>query len=122
MTAERGASAGYLKHHSTAYEIREIPAKSLSDLSKVAAMYRELLGFGPIAGLGCEFVRKICYAVLLREPVLDTAIAEVDGGNRPALMLFQAACVRASRPTSSRPSLRRRSVSISRRVRSHDPG
>jgi ribosomal protein S18 acetylase RimI-like enzyme len=78
MTAESGALVGRVNDPSNAYEIREISANSLPDLDKVAAMHMELLGFGPMAGLGNEFVREICYAALMREQVLDTAIAEFD--------------------------------------------
>jgi ribosomal protein S18 acetylase RimI-like enzyme len=59
--------------------IREIEPNALRDLEKIAAMHMELLDFGPMAGLGEEFVREICYAALMRERVLQTAIAEVDG-------------------------------------------
>ena len=57
---------------------KEIDAEG-ADLRKVSAMHMELLDFGPMAGLGEPFVRKACYAMHMRDGMLNCALCEVDG-------------------------------------------
>jgi ribosomal protein S18 acetylase RimI-like enzyme len=60
------------------HELREIGSDG-PDLKKVSAMHMDLLGFGPMAGLGEPFIRKACYAMHMRDGSLHTALYEVNG-------------------------------------------
>jgi hypothetical protein len=62
--------------------LREVSADNKADLKTVSALHMELLGFGPMAGLGERFVREICYVKPLQDELMRIAIYEVD--NQPA--------------------------------------
>lgn len=61
------------------YEIREVSADQTADLATVSALHMKLLPFGPIAGLGEQFVRELGYRVHLRDGSLHVALCEVAG-------------------------------------------
>jgi ribosomal protein S18 acetylase RimI-like enzyme len=48
-------------------------------MDRVADLHIELLGFGPMAGLGRRFVRDACYINNMRDGQLKVAVYEVDG-------------------------------------------
>lgn len=48
-------------------------------LRAVAELHEELIGFGPLAALGAEFLRTVCYRAPMRSGLLSVALAEVDG-------------------------------------------
>lgn len=56
-----------------------VAADDQRGLNAVADLHMELLGFGPMAGLGWQFVRDICYAAHMRDNLLRVTLAEVDG-------------------------------------------
>lgn len=60
------------------FEVRAVSLTSAADLDTIAALHMELLDYGPMAGLGKEFIREICYADLMRADVLTVALAQVD--------------------------------------------
>jgi SAM-dependent methyltransferase len=47
-------------------------------LDVVASLHMELLGFGPMAGLGQRFIREICYRTHMQEESLRVIVATVD--------------------------------------------
>lgn len=59
--------------------LREVGAENEADLAKVAALHMELLGFGPVAGLGERFIRDIGYRAPLRDGLLRVILCEVNG-------------------------------------------
>lgn len=64
-----------------AHWIRQVSASDAEGLRRVSALHMELLDFGPMAQFGDEFIRRICYAIPVREGLLHLAIAEV--GDQP---------------------------------------
>lgn len=62
-----------------AWSLREIDPADDAGLQKIAELHMELLGYGPMAGLGGEFVREVCYRAHMHEGVLRVVLAEVDG-------------------------------------------
>ena len=67
--------------HSTV-SFREIAAGDQAGLEVIGSLHMELLGYGPMAGLGERFVREICYRAHMRDELLRVTLATVDG--RPA--------------------------------------
>lgn len=71
-------------------DLTTVPVVSVRDLSPadeeglraVAELHEELLPFGPLAALGADFLRTVCYRAPMRAGLLAVALAEVDG--RPA--------------------------------------
>lgn len=61
------------------WTLREIAADDDHGLDRIADLHMELLGFGPMAGLGWRFVRDICYAAHMEDGLLRVALVEVDG-------------------------------------------
>lgn len=70
-----------IQNHSRA-AFREIRPQDSAGLAMVASMHMELLGFGPMAGLGERFIREICYRTHMQDECLRVVVATVDG--RPA--------------------------------------
>ena len=64
---------------SSSLRLRDVAANDDSGLSTVAELHMELLGFGPMSGLGETFVREICYRNHVQSDLLWLAVAEVDG-------------------------------------------
>ena len=60
-------------------ELAEILPSDTQGLDVVADLHMELLGFGPMAGLGQRFVREVCYRAHMDEGVLRVMLARVDG-------------------------------------------
>jgi SAM-dependent methyltransferase/ribosomal protein S18 acetylase RimI-like enzyme len=48
-------------------------------LGKITELHMELLGFGPMAGLGGGFVREICYRNHMESGLLWVSLAHIDG-------------------------------------------
>ncbi len=67
--------------YDTAPDVRisEVAISDQRQMDTVAAMHMELLGFGPMAGLGIEFVRDACYGLHMKEGVLKVALYEIGG-------------------------------------------
>jgi ribosomal protein S18 acetylase RimI-like enzyme len=63
-------------------QIRPVAPTDDEGLRAVAALHEELLPFGPLAALGPDFLRTVCYRAPTRDGLLAVALAEVDG--RPA--------------------------------------
>ena len=59
--------------------LREISADDREGLDAITTLHMELLDYGPMAGLGADFVREVCYRAHMHEGVLRVALAEVDG-------------------------------------------
>lgn len=59
--------------------LREVAVDDFRAVDTVADLHMELLGFGPMAGLGWRFVRNACYAPLLESGTLRVVLAQVDG-------------------------------------------
>jgi len=62
-----------------AWGMREIAPDDRAGLDIIAELHMELLGYGPMAGLGGPFVREVCYRAHMDEGVLRVVLAEVDG-------------------------------------------
>lgn len=63
----------------TSWTLREVAADDTRGLDRIADLHMELLGFGPMAGLGRRFVRDICYAAHMEDGLLRVALVEVEG-------------------------------------------
>jgi hypothetical protein len=61
------------------WSLREIAPGDRAGLDAVADLHMELLHYGPMAALGRQFVRDICYAALMRDDLLKVVLATVDG-------------------------------------------
>lgn len=61
------------------WALREIAPADAAGLDTIADLHMELLGFGPMAGLGWRFVRDICYEAHMQDNLLRVALATVDG-------------------------------------------
>jgi SAM-dependent methyltransferase/ribosomal protein S18 acetylase RimI-like enzyme len=61
------------------YELREIDSADKTAVARVAQLHMELLGFGPLAGLGAYFIREIGYRRNLIDGLLRVALYEVAG-------------------------------------------
>lgn len=59
--------------------LREINPDNKADLKTVSRLHMQLLGFGPMAGLGERFIRETCYAKPVQDGFLKLALYEVDG-------------------------------------------
>lgn len=68
-----------VEHNGHVHQIREIAYDDQADMDRVADLHIELLGFGPMAGLGRRFVRDACYANNMRDGQLKVAVYEIDG-------------------------------------------
>lgn len=66
-------------HNEHVHRIREITHEDRAEMDRVADLHIELLGFGPMAGLGRRFIRDACYANNMRDGQLRVAIYEIDG-------------------------------------------
>lgn len=64
---------------SAIWSLREIAPGDGPGLDAVADLHMELLDYGPMAALGRQFVRDICYGAHMREDLLKVAVATVDG-------------------------------------------
>jgi len=62
--------------------IRAVDPADRSALQAVAVLHEELLPFGPLAALGADFLRVVCYQAPMRDGLLAVGLAEADG--RPA--------------------------------------
>ncbi|MEO1245989.1 MAG: class I SAM-dependent methyltransferase [Pseudomonadota bacterium] len=62
-----------------ALRLRNVSANDDEGLKAVSAMHMELLGFGPMAGLGRTFVQEVCYRNHMRSDLLWVTLAEVNG-------------------------------------------
>lgn len=65
--------------HNPAKELREIGANDKDDMKTVSSLHMELLGFGPMAGLGERFIREICYVKPVQDGLMRLALYEIDG-------------------------------------------
>lgn len=59
--------------------LREINVLDPKEIGAVARLHAQVLDFGPMSGLGEEFVRKIGYELPLRSGLLRVTLALVDG-------------------------------------------
>lgn len=75
MSASAGAQAPTVR-------IRTVSATDDGGLRAVARLHEELLPFGPLAALGADFLRLVCYRAPVRDGLLTVLLAETDG--RPA--------------------------------------
>jgi len=66
-------------HNGHVHRIREITHKDEGEMDAVADLHIELLGFGPMAGLGRRFIKDACYANNMMDGQLKVAIYEIDG-------------------------------------------
>jgi ribosomal protein S18 acetylase RimI-like enzyme len=62
--------------------IRPVAPTDERGLRAVAELHEQLLPFGPLAALGADFLRIVCYRAPLRDGLLKVELAEADG--RPA--------------------------------------
>jgi ribosomal protein S18 acetylase RimI-like enzyme len=62
-----------------AVRLLEVAPTDAASLDAVSDLHMELLGFGPMAGLGWRFVRDVCYATHVEDGMLRVALATVDG-------------------------------------------
>lgn len=60
-------------------ELTEVLPNDAAGLDAIADLHMELLGYGPMAGLGGRFVREVCYRAHMHEGVLRVMLARVDG-------------------------------------------
>jgi len=77
MSAKPGTSG--LSAVAPSVRLLEIAADDRAGLEAIAELHMELLDYGPMAGLGRNFVREVCYRAHMEEGVLRVALAEVDG-------------------------------------------
>ena len=61
------------------HRIREVSHQEKEAMDDIADLHIELLGFGPMAGLGRRFIRDACYVNNMLDGQLKVAIYEVDG-------------------------------------------
>lgn len=61
-----------------AVRIREIDAADEAGLRAVAGLHEQLLDFGPLAALGADFLRVVCYRAPMRDGLMRVAAVEVD--------------------------------------------
>jgi len=66
-------------HNGHVHRIREITHEDKSEMDAVADLHVELLGFGPMAGLGRRFIKDACYTNNMMGGQLKVAIYEIDG-------------------------------------------
>ena len=59
--------------------IRAVDPADRSALQAVAVLHEELLPFGPLAALGADFLRVVCYQAPMRDGLLAVGLAEADG-------------------------------------------
>lgn len=85
MTATSGESERGIEESSPkdragadAFQLREVRAEDRTSLDAVADLHMELLGFGPMAGLGPRFIRDVCYATHMRDGTLSVTLCEVN--------------------------------------------
>lgn len=62
-----------------AVSLVEVAPTDAASLDAVSDLHMELLGFGPMAGLGWRFVRDVCYVSHVEDGMLRVALATVDG-------------------------------------------
>ena len=66
-------------HNGHVHRIDEITYMDQRELGVVADLHIELLGFGPMAGLGQRFIKDACYVNNMRDGQLKVAIYDIDG-------------------------------------------
>lgn len=59
--------------------IRTVGTEDDAGLRAVAELHTRILDFGPLAALGPDFLRTVCYRAPIRDGLLVVALAEVDG-------------------------------------------
>ncbi len=59
--------------------IRPVSPSDDDGLRAVARLHEELLPFGPLAALGADFLRVVCYRAPMRDGLLTVVLAEADG-------------------------------------------
>ena len=64
---------------SSALSSRNVDPRSSRDLDTIADLHMELLHFGPMAQLGREFVREVCYRLPLEFGSIRGVVYEYDG-------------------------------------------
>ena len=67
-----------VSYNGHSHRIREISLSDRADMDTIADLHIELLGFGPMAGLGRRFIKDACYANNMRDGQLRVAIYEID--------------------------------------------
>lgn len=65
--------------HTPTVRIRPVPATDEDGLRAVAVLHERLLPFGPLAALGADFLRVVCYRAPVRDGLLSVELAEADG-------------------------------------------
>ena len=60
------------------HRIKEISNDNDVDMDTVADLHIELLSFGPMAGLGRQFIKDACYANNMSDGLLKVAVYEID--------------------------------------------
>ncbi len=68
-----------VEHNGHIHRIRDITLEDRAGMDRVADLHIELLGFGPMAGLGRLFIKDACYANNMRDDQLKVAVYEIDG-------------------------------------------
>jgi ribosomal protein S18 acetylase RimI-like enzyme len=61
-----------------AVRVRDVPPTDEAGLRAVAALHERLLPFGPLAPLGADFLRVVCYRAPMRDGLLQVALVEAD--------------------------------------------
>jgi ribosomal protein S18 acetylase RimI-like enzyme len=59
--------------------VRDVGADDDAGLRAIGELHEELIPFGPLAALGPDFLRIVCYRAPIRAGLLSVALAEVDG-------------------------------------------
>jgi ribosomal protein S18 acetylase RimI-like enzyme len=59
--------------------LREVDSEDGATLAFVASLHEQLLDHGPLAALGADFLRTVCYRAPMRDGSLKVVVAEVDG-------------------------------------------
>lgn len=59
--------------------VRPVSASDEDGLRAVASLHEDLLPFGPLAALGADFLRVVCYRAPMRDGLLTVVLAEADG-------------------------------------------
>lgn len=72
MSATAGAQAPTIR-------IRTVSASDENALRAIARLHEDLLPFGPVAALGADFLRTVCYRAPIRDELLTVLLAEAGG-------------------------------------------
>lgn len=68
-----------VEYNGHVHRIREVAHTDSQEMDTVADLHIELLGFGPMAGLGRRFVKDACYVNNMLDGQLKVAVYEIDG-------------------------------------------